>query len=653
MNKIMPSGLRVIRSQEMLMFLVMIISSLSLAGWVIHEKTLASYSLNYIPIAPSSALIFIILTIVFFLSKNFRKYHFGKLIGISLISFVIVFCFFIILNYFFSFTWDIENIFISNPEKLGHIPTGHMSPVTAFLFILFCICLFIKYGKNSPLFKYIGGSLTLFLCIVSTILLLGYLYNAPLLYTTRAIPVALPTAICFLLFSITFLRSLEWKYWTFNLIRSNEFTISILKSFLPLTIFIVIFSGYIDSTFTFNDRNPALASVLICIFVIIITTIIVVRISWVLGNKLNEKEKALEESKEKFRTITENSADAIFILNQQGKYVYTNKEATLMLGFTPEEMITKTMADLTPPGRLEEYIKILNKIISDGKYYSEIELLKKDGSIISTDLNSVLFPDGLIYGSCRDITDRNKAAQLIKENAEKLVRLNLDKDRFISILGHDLKSPVNNLIGLSGLLSENVNQFESAEIQEITKNINKSAGNTGKLLEDILLWARTQQGQLPFKPKYLRLRDIYTNILGVCKPNAEAKDITITYSSTDPIIVFADSEMLKTVLRNLLSNAIKFTGHDGTINIKATESSDQVTISVSDCGIGISPDNIVKLFDITQCLTTKGTDGETGTGLGLLLCKEFVEKHGGNIHVESEPGKGTEFKFTLPRHHDF
>ncbi len=138
------------------------------------------------------------------------------------------------------------------------------------------------------------------------------------------------------------------------------------------------------------------------------------------------------------------------------------------------------------------------------------------------------------------------------------------------------------------------------------------------------------------------------NILEILNPVAAAKGITITYSSPYDIDVFADIDMLKIVLRNLVSNAIKFTNKNGTININAEENSGNVLISVSDNGIGIPPDNLSKLFDISQVLTTKGTAEETGTGLGLFICKEFVEKHGGKIRVESKVGKGSDFKFTLP-----
>ena len=240
--------------------------------------------------------------------------------------------------------------------------------------------------------------------------------------------------------------------------------------------------------------------------------------------------------------------------------------------------------------------------------------------------------------------ERNRA----EENEKRLLQLNVDKDRFISILGHDLKNPINNLLGLSEALTEDIRKLDLDEIEDYANKINKSVRNASNLLEDILLWARTQQGRIPFKPLKLSFTDICANILKTLNPNADLKNITINYSKADHLTVFADEDMLKTVLRNLVSNAIKFTNNGGTINISALENSGNVIISVSDNGIGITPEDLVKLFDITQVITTKGTAKETGTGLGLFLCKEFVEKHGGKICVESQVGKGSDFKFTLP-----
>jgi PAS domain S-box-containing protein len=267
---------------------------------------------------------------------------------------------------------------------------------------------------------------------------------------------------------------------------------------------------------------------------------------------------------------------------------------------------------------------------------SKTPLLNKQGEVIG------------ILGTYVEITERKKVELALKESEAKLHQLNADKDRFISILSHDLKSPFNNLLGLSELLTKNLHKYDIDKIENFVINIHQSVQSTVNLLDDILTWARAQQGSIPFKPQNLSLRDVCNDVLMTLHPTASAKNIVIKCLAEDHLNVFADIDMLKTVLRNLVSNAIKFTNTGGAIRITAEQKDSNVTISVSDNGIGIPPENLAKLFDISEVLTTKGTAKETGTGLGLLLCKEFVEKHGGKIWVESEIGKGSDFRFTLP-----
>jgi signal transduction histidine kinase len=251
-----------------------------------------------------------------------------------------------------------------------------------------------------------------------------------------------------------------------------------------------------------------------------------------------------------------------------------------------------------------------------------------------------------IINKVNDILRQQKDELQIQAN--KLTKLNADKDRFMAILGHDLKSPFNILLGLSDMLAENIRVFPVSEIEDIAVNLNKTARNTYNLLEDILLWTRAQSGKITFKPQKLKFSDICKDILEIFNPVASSKGIRINYSEADEIYLFGDLDMIKTIMRNLVSNAVKFTKNDGTINISTRETESRVTISVADDGIGISQDNLLKLFKNTEVITTTGTANEKGTGLGLLLCKEFVEKHNGKIWVESEPGNGSKFSFTLP-----
>jgi signal transduction histidine kinase len=229
------------------------------------------------------------------------------------------------------------------------------------------------------------------------------------------------------------------------------------------------------------------------------------------------------------------------------------------------------------------------------------------------------------------------------------LQLNADKDLFISVLAHDLRSPFTALLGLSELLLENIRKYNIDEIETVVHHFKNSAQDTYTLLDSLLKWIRAQSGKIPFKPQNLSFAEICKDILKTLKINADLKNISVSISGIEGITVFADEDMLKTVMRNLVSNAIKFTNNGGAISIHTEENSGNIVISVSDNGIGIIPDKLTKLFDISQIqIKTTGTAEETGTGFGLLLCKEFIEKHSGKIWVESEAGKGSEFKFSLP-----
>lgn len=241
----------------------------------------------------------------------------------------------------------------------------------------------------------------------------------------------------------------------------------------------------------------------------------------------------------------------------------------------------------------------------------------------------------------------NTLKQLNQVNNE-LKELNISKDRFISILAHDLISPFNSILGLLALLTNNIREYSIDQIESQIHLVNISAQKTYNLLEDTLLWVKANSGKILYNPQKINFKTVCDEVIEILRLTANTKDITINHFVTDGFSTFADKNMLKTVLRNLVSNSIKFTHKNGRIDIYAEANHNIVTITVSDNGTGIHPDTLTKLFDISQKITTVGTANEKGTGLGLLLCKEFVEKHGGKIWVESELGKGSDFKFTLP-----
>lgn len=254
----------------------------------------------------------------------------------------------------------------------------------------------------------------------------------------------------------------------------------------------------------------------------------------------------------------------------------------------------------------------------------------------------------MVWGIIEDITERKQAELTINQKNAELIKSNADKNRFYHILAHDLRSPFNVLLGISDFLIKSTDGFNKEEIAEYLKILNQTAHNTYNLLDDLLIWAKSHSGILSFQPNIFNFSDICRDLLEFNREIANRKNITINCLVKDKVEVFTDKSMIKTIMRNLISNAIKYTNTDGEINISAHQHSDYTLISVLDNGVGIAKEIIPTLFDISNKISTEGTKGESGTGFGLVLCKDFVDKHGGKIWVESEVGKGSEFKFTLP-----
>jgi two-component system, sensor histidine kinase and response regulator len=656
MRTIKPKFFQIIRRKELPLYLILIVAGLTLIGWFSDNTGLASYSLNFIPFTHLGAVTYIILSIYFIFFIKLEKSGFVKFIETPLVLLVTLFGIYIFLNYFFKFTWNFETIFIKNPEKFGNVVIGRTSPITSLLVIFICIGLLGIRRNNSKIVKYIGGSFSLLTFIISSILLIGYMFKEPILYGSHIIPVSLPSSICSMLFSVTLLRVYESHFWTFDLIEENKVTRLLLKSFLPIVIIIIIFQGYLITTFSLNLKNPALSVAIILLIVVVITIYIVIRVSTVLGINLVRAEKALKESNEKFSKAIHYAPFPIMIHAENGKVHAISQGWIDLSGYTLFDIPTiekwTEHAYGSQKQNVKEDINSLYKMIGS-KNEGEYTIISKDGTKRIWDFSSAYLGNfekegRIVISMAKDVTERKHAENELKTNERKLHQLNIDKDRFISILGHDLKSPFNNILGFSEVLTEDIRKLNVDEIEDIAININKSARITNSLLEDILMWATVQRGKIPFNPQKLSLADICKNILEILNPGAYAKNITVFYSVADNINVYADIDMLKTIILNLVANAIKFSNRGGRININAEQNPGNVIISVSDNGVGIAPDNLAKLFDISEIITTKGTAKETGTGLGLLLCKEFVEKHSGKIWVESEAGKGSEFKFTLP-----
>ena len=231
---------------------------------------------------------------------------------------------------------------------------------------------------------------------------------------------------------------------------------------------------------------------------------------------------------------------------------------------------------------------------------------------------------------------------------DELQEANRIKDRFFSIVAHDLKSPFNNILGFSELLVESIQNRNMEDSEEYAQTLNQSSQKVYKFIVDLLEWARAHTNRTLFKPEQIYLRDSCDAVIELYKSTAKEKQISIINKADEQLEVFADKQMIATVLRNLISNAIKFSHHNSEIVVLTKRNDKAVVVSVSDSGVGISKDNLTKLMKIDHSITTAGTQGEKGTGLGLMICKEFIDRHHGEIWAESDMKNGTTIAFSIP-----
>lgn len=297
--------------------------------------------------------------------------------------------------------------------------------------------------------------------------------------------------------------------------------------------------------------------------------------------------------------------------------------------------------------KLEESI---NRAIKFGEDYEiEFEVITPKGnhkiikSIAKTDLKNKR-----IFGFIEDVTKQKEAQSIIKKHNATLKKVNKDKDRFISILAHDLRSPFGGILGLLDVLTENIHEYDKDEIKKNIILINKSCHSVYQLLENILTFVKAETRKLPFNQKNIPFNTICNDVIENLQVISNSKKITIKIHAAKKDMLYADEPMITSVLRNLISNAIKFTHINGKIDIYFKTNGTYSEIKIVDNGLGMNDEQLSKLFDISQTKSTPGTNDEKGTGLGLFICKDFIERHGGKIWVESIPEKGSTFYFKIP-----
>ena len=367
--------------------------------------------------------------------------------------------------------------------------------------------------------------------------------------------------------------------------------------------------------------------------------------------KRKEIETEIETLSLHNQTLLQTASDGIHVLDYEGNVVEANQAFCKMLGYSHEELLKLHISDWDKQWPREELVSMVHDLIAHPAVF-ETRHRRKDGTFLDVEVNCAgvkLEDRNYLYASSRDITDRKLTELQMVQKNEELRNLNAEKDKFFSIIAHDLRSPFNGFLGLTQIMVAELPFLTQDELQQMAISMKNSATNLFRLLENLLEWSRMKQGLIPYNPQILKLFSHVNESISFYAESAKNKGITIVCNIPENLIVFADRHILQSVVRNLVSNGIKFTNNGGIITLSAyANRENDIEIAIRDTGIGMNKAMIDNLFRLDINTSRKGTENEPSTGLGLIICKDFIEKNGGKLWIESEEGKGSTFRFTLP-----
>jgi PAS domain S-box-containing protein len=385
------------------------------------------------------------------------------------------------------------------------------------------------------------------------------------------------------------------------------------------------------------------------------------RITKIAGNIVDTTERknaefALKESEARFHTLLDKVTNiAVQGYGPNGTVRYWNKASERIYGYTAEEAIGKNLIYLIiPPEIRKEVIKDIHKMIETGIGIpaAELQLMRKDGSLVpvlsSHTVIQVPGNDKELFCIDIDLSERIQAQEALKKSEVKLKELNVSKDKLFSIIAHDLRTPFNSILGFTDLLLDNIREYDIEKVEKYLTHINLQARSSYNLLENLLMWGKSKSNQIIFKPENVYLPTYVAQIIESLQASASTKNIQLSVANTPDTLLYIDATILNIILRNLISNSIKYTHQGGKIEVSVRNLSNEIEFRITDNGIGMSLETQKKLFRQDTNFSTEGTSNEKGTGLGLILCMEFIEKLQGKIWVESELGKGSTFFFTIP-----
>ncbi|MDP2423172.1 MAG: PAS domain S-box protein [Bacteroidales bacterium] len=427
-------------------------------------------------------------------------------------------------------------------------------------------------------------------------------------------------------------------------------TLNLLMFGLLIHVIMVLLMIALPSSMHFETFETVAATI---ILVYPLATIIIGKI---LSDQENRSQLLvdLQTSEQKFRGLIESAFDGIYLMENRN-YTFVNPSFAKLTGYSQEE--------LTAPGFNFNQLLTENSSGSVEQRYQarkngeavppqyETQIKTHSGSIKDVEVSTVPHTSKdklMVLGIMRDVTDRKHAEELIRMKNQELGQLNEEKDKLFSIIAHDLRGPLGAIIGLLEMMADEEDPMEAGELRHISKNMLKSTKLLYSMLENLLDWSRIKRGIIAMNVKEFDLQTLINHCVFEMQELASRKEIVIDNLVRDKLLFPVDENMFYSVFINLLSNAIKFTRRGGQVRVSAAQKRlDCLEFSVSDTGIGMDEDTMQHLFSLNSRTSTPGTEGEPSTGLGLVICKEFVEKHGGEIYAESQLGIGSTFAFTL------
>ncbi len=363
----------------------------------------------------------------------------------------------------------------------------------------------------------------------------------------------------------------------------------------------------------------------------------------------------IKESQLRFENIANSAPVMIWITDVNGLFIFVNniwnEFTTRSIG---EELGLNWIQDVHPDD-MNYLISVYQKSIEERiSFQHQFRFKRKDNVYRWIMMNGIpRFNDVNIFlgfiGTCIDITHQKEDEDYIKKINDELENANHNKDKFFSIISHDLRSPLSGIMSLLDIIVSDYDTLDETEKKEILFEAAKTSKNTYTLMENLLEWSRVQSDQISYEPQNISLTLMLNAVKNLYYQKLKEKGISLNFDITPEYFVFADSNMTETILRNLISNAIKFTKDFGLILVSIEILDDDVLIKIKDTGVGMDEKQIAKLFKLDETHSTVGTSGERGTGLGLLLSKELIEKQGGKMWIESLVNSGTTFYFTLPK----